>query len=201
MRVQNLPTSLTNAWDRLSASSNLTTSSTGAGATATSSDVGDELILSEGESPATPDVYRHELLSTSPGGDIKVEDIAKQLEQKIGGLQARLVRLFAQHGIDDAAGVKLRTSADGSVRVVGDHPQKDEIEKLFTDDPKLRNDFVEVQAQSEFMQAAKEAIEFQEAYRKNPQKALEEFKHLFQERTDSFTFVLQGGQAKVTFER
>lgn len=198
MRIQNLPTSLTNAWDRLStgsASSPTSTSSTGGAA---SFDTADEFIPSDDASATTPSAYQNGELSTKPLGELKFD--LGNLEQKIGGLQARLVKLFAEHGIDDAAGVSLRTGSDGRVNVVGDHPQKTEIEQLFADDPQLRNSFVEVQAQSEFKRAAEEAIAFQEAYRKNPQQALEEFKYLFQERTDVFTLQVRDGQAKVTFE-
>lgn len=157
------------------------------------------MILSDGKSSTTPSAYQNNPLASQPLGELKFD--LGDLDEKIGGLQARLVKLFADHGIDDAAGISLRTSGDGRVTVVGDHPQKAEIEKLFVDDPQLRNDFVEVQAQSEFKRAAEEAVAFQEAYRKNPQRALEEFKHLFQERTDAFTFVMQGGEATVKFER
>jgi hypothetical protein len=162
-------------------------------------DTTDVLDLSADGAAADVRLYRPELFPARADGSVHVEDINTQYERGFASVESRLRDLFRKNNVDTGVPIPLQVAADGRVIVAGDHPQKNEIESLFRDDPRLRNDFVGVTAQGEFLRAAKEAIEFQAAYRKNPQAAVEEFKHLFHKRNDVFTFVFKGDGAEARF--
>ena len=192
MRIQTFSTAATSAFDRLDkkpATIDATTIAPGA----TSEGV-DELTLSD-EAQALADAPR--MLTSLPHTE---GDFQEQYDARLGEVQARLQSLFAKNGIDTSPPIRLQTASDGRVIVAGHHPQKKEIEQFFVDDRDLRNDFVATAAQGEFLRAFKEAVEFQQAYRKDPKAAVERFKHLFQERHDVFTLKFDGDSATPTFE-
>lgn len=131
---------------------------------------------------------------------IRVEDVRTRYDQNLAGLESRLTFAFAKAGIDTSVAFPLQTDAEGRVRVAGDHPQKAAIEQLFADDPNLRNDFVEVNAQADFLRAADEATAFQRAYAEDPEAALERFAHLFDpDRRPRFQLTVSGDKFDVGF--
>ena len=146
--------------------------------TQTTSVDGDEVTLSA-EAKGKKAARISELLQQADKA-IKSEDIRTDYEQNLSSLQSRLQVLFYKNGIDTSQEVRLQTAADGKVIVAGDHPQKEQIEKLFADDPSLRNDFVQVDAQASFLRAVEEAMAFQKAYAEDPQAALERYSYLFE---------------------
>lgn len=166
---------------------------------ATSAD-GDEVTLSA-EAKGKKAARISELLQQADTA-IKTEDVRTDYEQNLASLQSRLQLLFYKNGIDTSQEIRLQTSADGKVVVAGDHPQKEQIEKLFADDPSLRNDFVQVDAQGTFLRAVEESVAFQNAYAEDPQAALERFSYLFEpDYKPSFTLSVKGDVYEPVFSR
>jgi hypothetical protein len=163
------------------------------------SDTTDELDLSAEGAAADVRIYRPELFPARADGSVHVEDIRAVYERSFASVKSRIQELFAENRIDTSAPVPLEVAGDGRVIVAGDHPQKEKIESFFRDDPGLRNDFVGMTAQGEFLRAADEATEFQRAYREDPEGALEKFKHLFRRRNDVFQLVFRGNEAETRF--
>jgi hypothetical protein len=162
-------------------------------------EVSDEVALTPGARVLAGVLNGSSRLSKG-GGAIRVEDVRADYEQQLEALQNSLAQRFASRNIDDSTPIRLQTASDGRVIVAGDHPQKEAIEKLFVDEPRLRDRFVRVDSQGSFLRSADEAIAFQRAYRKDPTAALREFAHLFdQNESPKFTLAVQDGAFNTLF--
>jgi hypothetical protein len=142
---------------------------------AISAESGDVLDLSA-ESQTASDAL-HSLLDSQKLADLFVDKAS--LEQSEADLQSNIQNLFAKNGIDTSKKVDLQIGSDGQVIVANDHPQKAQIEQLFKDNPKLRDEFAKYSAQSSLFQAAQESIAFQKAYARDPAAAVAQFSYLF----------------------
>ncbi len=100
-------------------------------------------------------------------------------EQGVAAVGAKIQKFLSDNGIDTSGGVNLEIDAAGHARVVGDNPQKAQIEQLFVDNPKLRNDLAHASASLSFQQAAEESVKFQAAYAEDPEAAVAQFSYLF----------------------
>lgn len=133
-------------------------------------------------------------------GPIKVEDVRREYEQGLAGLQSRLTLEFAKAGIDTSAAFQLQTDPSGRVVVAGNHPQKEKIEQMFAENPSLRDDFVKVNAQADWLRAADEAMAFQRAYAENPAEAVKRFGYLFDDnRKTTFQLTVRGEEFETGF--
>jgi len=56
-----------------------------------------------------------------------------------------LTSKLAELGIDTSEAISFQIDSEGKVRVKGDHPQKEAIEKMFSEDMDLRNGMVQTQ--------------------------------------------------------
>ncbi|MGC3970085.1 MAG: hypothetical protein QM775_22990 [Pirellulales bacterium] len=159
----------------------------------------DELQLSP-EARGKQALRTTELLNWN-ADSIEVGDIRKEYEQNLAGLQSRLTLEFAKAGIDTSNVFQLQTDPSGRVVVAGDHPQKEKIEQMFVDNPSLRDDFVKVNAQADWVRrAADEAMAFQRAYAENPEEALKRFSYLFNDnRTVTFQLTVKGDEFETGF--
>ena len=88
-------------------------------------------------------------------------------------------QLLNKNGIDLGSGVNFQVDELGQVRVAGNHPDKTMIESLLAGEPDLSNDFRKLSSIESLLSAAEESARFQEAYEKNPQKAIQDYSHLF----------------------
>lgn len=113
---------------------------------------------------------------------------------------SRVQAALKSHGIETSSPLALQTGADGWPTVAGNHPQKAEIEAIFRQDRELRDDFVGKQAQEEIKRAGEEALQFQEAYRRDPEGAVQRFSYLFGPRHEEYSLVFQGDSAVVRFD-
>jgi hypothetical protein len=115
------------------------------------------------------------------GGDgcVTIDDLESLQKKTLEMVQGRLQSLFEQNGIDTSREIRLQVGASGQVIVANDHPQKAQIEKLFADDPTLRDQYVKLTSLTETLGAAQEAIAFQKAYAEDPYAAVAQFSYLF----------------------
>ena len=105
--------------------------------------------------------------------------VRDDLEALRGSVSGRLRDLFNKNGIDTSSDINLQVDELGQIRVQGNHPDKNFIETLLAGEPDLSNDFRKLSSLESLMKAAREAEKFQKAYAENPQKAIQDYSHLF----------------------
>lgn len=115
----------------------------------------------------------------TPGKCVSLSDIRTGLERRTEAFESRASELFLENSISLDPPAELTTDGSGNVRVKGDHPQKEEIEQLFADNPDLANEFRGLSAQSSLVEAAAEYEEFAKLYEQDPYAAVARYAHLF----------------------
>ena len=164
----------------------------------------DELTLSGGAISAKPPDLVGRLFPGVPrraDGSVNIENIRTYRDERKDALDARLREAFRDAGIDTSAQIRLQVGYDGHVAVANDHPQRDEIEQIFADNPDLRNHFAEVASLSEVIRAGEEASAFQQAYADDPDAAIAEFWHLFSgQRRPDFSLLIGGDESTIEFQ-
>ena len=101
--------------------------------------------------------------SSAGNQPLNVSRIKTDAAEQVSRFQQQLVRLFAEQGIDVENGVQLQLDSLGKVRVVGDHPQKAEIESLFVQHPDLADSFRGLSARATLLKAIEETTSSQHA--------------------------------------
>lgn len=133
----------------------------------------------------------------TPGKNVSLEEIEAGLEERREQLENDIFALFKQNNISTNPPVELISDENGKIRVKGDHPQKEEIEKLFEANPKLANDFKGVSAQTKFVEAAKLHEKFAEEYDKDPKAAEAKYRGLFDAlKRKEFSMIFSGESEK-----
>ncbi|UCZ55781.1 hypothetical protein LGV61_08595 [Desulfurispirillum indicum] len=123
---------------------------------------------------------------------LSISDIRQEAAELSDTLTTQMRGLFLRGGIDMSQPFELTTDPSGNVRVSGEHPDKDAIEKLFRENPDLSNSFRKLSSLQTLIAKAKQAQEFQDAYRKNPTEALNRFAWLFEEGEAHYSMEFDG---------
>jgi hypothetical protein len=113
-----------------------------------------------------------------------------EAEAMLAQVKDRLYARLREMGIALQQPVKLAVDAFGKVRETSGNPQGPAIEEVLASDDALANTFRQAAAQMELMRAAKEHQQFAELYAQNPELAVAQYSHLFDNR-DPPRFVLQ----------
>jgi hypothetical protein len=138
----------------------------------------------------------------TPEGRVTAPDVksAQKLAQEM--VQGRLQSRLAERGVDTSKEIRLQVAGDGRVIVANDHPQRAEIEKIFTDDEQLRNQFVRLSALTSMAASIDETVAFQQAYAKDPYAAVARYSYLFnQANKGQCSMVIQGERFEALCER
>lgn len=167
----------------------------------------DELLLSSDTAPLE-DLPVLSDLSAIGSREPVAARIASQLEELKqprdlwpAQFQTQLAGVLEARGIDRNQDIELAMAGDGSVIVTNPHTQRDAIEQIFRDHPSLRDQFAERSAHESLVRAAREAIEFQKAYRKDPLQAVQKFSYLFERRqAPHYSMLVTDGQFKTLFD-
>jgi Mg2+ and Co2+ transporter CorA len=115
-----------------------------------------------------------------------IEEITKEYK-------AELKRELKAQGVDMDTEFKLSTGSDGSVYVVGDHPDKAKIEQYFKDNPEMRDRFVEIEVHTKLKKAIELHMEFVKEYEKDPEAAVAKYFPMFEMmRNETFTMGMGG---------
>jgi hypothetical protein len=93
------------------------------------------------------------------GGVTSVEALRVEHRALMAQFEDRFRRLLRERGIDLGEGVVLQTDVHGDVRVAGEHPHRDAIERLLRDDSELRNLFDRLDGGASRLRAAEVAAE------------------------------------------
>ncbi|MBN2295710.1 MAG: hypothetical protein JXM70_24980 [Pirellulales bacterium] len=114
-------------------------------------------------------------------GSINIEDIRANYAQRFEDFAGKLSALLKKTGIDRGCASILRSDGQGKIRVANNHPQRENIEALFENNPELANEFRGLSGTASFLRAADEHSKFAAAYAKDPEAAVRMFSHLFDE--------------------
>lgn len=129
-----------------------------------------------------------------PGKAITLDDLEAGLRKTEKQFRDDTATLFLENGIPLDPPVELTSDSEGSVRVNGDHPYKQQIEQLFEENPELSNDFRKTSALSSMVEAGREYIEFSREYAKDPYAAVAKYGHLFDKMQDAPFSLAIGGE-------
>lgn len=108
------------------------------------------------------------LIGNPANGELYLSDIRGRAAQTLQRYGRYVAELFREHSITIPPAVNLQTGPDGEVRVVGDHPERAQIERLFAAAPKLVKGFKEVEVVHEIIRTQEEAMLFQQLMQLNP---------------------------------
>lgn len=117
--------------------------------------------------------------SSPAASSIRIESWREVANSVLKAFQATLRQRFSNQSVDTTQPIRLQSDAEGRVRVTGTHPDQAAIEQIFTDDAELADTFKYLSATFSSLNAAKRAEPFHALYAKNPQLAVAQYSHLF----------------------
>jgi hypothetical protein len=106
-----------------------------------------------------PDSAQHRVALNDTGSLNSIEALRSEHRTTVAQFEDRFRRLLQERGIDLHEGIVLQADERGDVRLAGDHPQKEAIERLIQDDAELRNLFARIDGQAKLLRAADLAAE------------------------------------------
>lgn len=147
----------------------------------------------EKEEPTPPAVL--ESLPTTVAG---IEEAARQA---LARFQELIAPKLAELGIDTGQPMTLTVDRLGNIRETSGHPQADEIEHLLESNDQAARYFRQAATQFETIRAAREHEQFAQLYSQNPELAVEQYAHLFENRREppKFSLYLNGSSAEPIF--
>jgi hypothetical protein len=113
--------------------------------------------------------------SSGEGGWVRI-DTAAMYGELFDALGSKIIGLLASYGVDASKPIDLTVDSQGMIRVANDHPNKERIEKMFEENPEVRDEYIKISAMGNFLKGAEEYKEFAEEYERDPQAAMK--KHL-----------------------
>lgn len=125
-------------------------------------------------------------------GVITLDEMREFFQEKAAALGKEVRGRLTALGISADEPLDLSVDREGKVRVAGEHPQKDEIEALFAEDPELANDFRQVSSTGSFIKACEAHLEFAADYAQDPQAAVAKHWHLFSSLQSDYALRLAG---------
>jgi hypothetical protein len=133
-------------------------------------------------------------------GPVKLENIRSAVAEEFSAFKSAFGNYLRERGIDRTPSFTLTSDGEGKVRVRGEHPQKEEIEAIFTEHPELRDQFAKVSAMSSLVRAADEGLKFRKAYAQDPQEAVNRYAYLFNDnRSVHFNMTISEDDMEVSF--
>jgi len=114
-------------------------------------------------------------------------------------LHGRLAQEGLRRSPEIDISLSFAISGSGKIVVSGDNPDKAAIERILNEDETLNSSFRQINGLSELIRAGKEAIEFQKAYRENPQEAVSRFAYLFDPDRKTPSYHLKMGSETVGY--
>ena len=112
-------------------------------------------------------------------GTVSLEDLEALGTQELDSFKDSLFALLKENGIDPTQTIELTLASDGRISVGNENSQKVSIEELIQGNPELEDQFKKAMSMLTLAAEGKEATEFQEAYRANPDGALSHYGYLF----------------------
>jgi hypothetical protein len=139
-------------------------------------------------------IFGQSLLGTkyvNKNGAVTLEGMERELRELGSEFKKELNRHLRSAGLSRTEPFELEFASDGRIQVHGPHPDKEQIEQMFIDDPEFRNLAAQVCVLKDIIETGREASAFQQAYAADPVKAVAQYGHLFSGRQDSYTILCQ----------
>ena len=128
---------------------------------------------------------------SSSAATVSLGDILAPAKDALDRFRQLLAPRLRELGVDLSQPVLLAVDSFGQVRETSGHAQGTLIEQLFASDDTLSDKIRQVSAQFEVMHAAEEHQRFSELYTQNPELAVAQFGHLFDENRTQPRFQLE----------
>lgn len=140
--------------------------------------------------PMTLESLPTTLVDIENGGRDALNTFHRLLQQKL-----------AELGIDTSHAMTLEIDNLGNIRETSGHPQASEIEQVLETHEGISRYLRQAASQYELARAAREHTQFSEVYAKNPDLAVSQFSHLFDERREPprFSALLMADHAEPIF--
>ena len=111
------------------------------------------------------------LIGNPASGELYLSDIRSKAAVSLERYGRYLTELFREHCVTIPPAVNLQAGLGGEVRVVGDHPEKAVVERLFQTNQKLIKGFKELEVVHEIIRTQEEAMLSQQMLQRNPAAA------------------------------
>lgn len=144
----------------------------------------------EAAGPMMLDSLPSTLVDMENGGREALSTFHRLLQQKL-----------AELGIDTSHPMTLEIDNLGNIRETSGHPQASEIEQVLETHEGISRYLRKAASQYELARAAREHAQFSEVYAKNPDLAVSQFSHLFDDRREQprFSALLMADHAEPIF--
>lgn len=116
-------------------------------------------------------LYSEHGLDAGGKGYLPRADLEMAFDRVKGIVKCALDQLFMQAGIDVAKPMKIRADRTGALKVVSNHPQKQEIEKLLAENPDLNNPYNAMSGLANLLRMGDLHEEFDRIYAEHPERA------------------------------
>lgn len=120
-----------------------------------------------------------------------VEGIDESAREALAKFRELIAPKLAELGISTSPSITLTVDSLGNVRETSGHPQAAEIEHLLETNEEAARYFRKASQQFSLARAAREQEQFSQVYTKNPELAVEQYAHLFDDRREQPRFSLQ----------
>ena len=130
-------------------------------------------------------------------GLFSLSDIEAWVQDQIVLMQETVTVLLRQLPAKAEGELTLVVGPEGNITAIGDHPYRHALLDYFNSCPELLEDFACLAVTAGFLRAANDSLEFQKAYRKNPEAAIIQYQHLLQRYT--FGLHILGGFVTPTY--
>lgn len=159
-----------------------------------------ELNKQQAEPSAAAGPSRNVAGQTPP--TISLGDIKKSAQEALDRFHKLLGTKLSELGVDLSQSFTLAIDGLGGIQETSGHPQAKEIEQLLATDMELSNLFRQSASQFELARAGEEQTRFAQIYEKNPDLALQQFSHLFDDKYEPPSYAVQfsGTAAEVLFQ-
>lgn len=111
------------------------------------------------------------LLGDARKGRLHLQDVKSKAAMALAKYGRFVSELLRDSGVHVPPAVNLQTGSDGHIHVIGDHPDRERIEQLFSAHPQLQKGFKEVEVVHEIIRTEEEAVEFRKAHQSDPKQA------------------------------
>ncbi len=111
------------------------------------------------------------LIGNPAKGALYLSDVRSRAAMALERYGRYLAGVLREQSITVPPAVNLQTDGSGKVMVVGEHPEKHLLERLFASTPKLVKGFKELEVLHEIIRSQEEAMLFQQLLQRNPAAA------------------------------
>jgi hypothetical protein len=149
---------------------------------------------------AGSDVDKVATASTQDDSEVSAATLRSAAETALQSFRELVGQRLAAAGIDVSRPIRLEADERGRIFVAGDHPQRAQIEQIFSDDAELGAALNHLSSTFHALQRAQKNQAFEDLYALDPQNAAARLSSHDRSTGRTFTLLLQGDEVQVGFE-